>query len=31
MDQLPKDMPDTMAWENYPDLSKMSVFSQYIR
>jgi dTDP-4-amino-4,6-dideoxygalactose transaminase len=31
MDQLPKDMPDTMAWENYPDLSKMSVFSQYVR
>ena len=28
LEQLPQDMPDTMAWQNYPDLSKMSVFSQ---
>ncbi len=26
MDQLPDDMPDTMTWANYPDLSKMDVF-----
>ena len=26
MDQLPNEMPDTMSWENYPDLSKMPVF-----
>ena len=26
MDQLPDEMPDTMSWENYPDLSSMPIF-----
>ena len=26
MDQLPEVMPDTMTWENYPDLSRMPIF-----
>ena len=30
MDQLPKEeMPDTMSWVNYPDLSKMSIFGKH--
>ena len=28
MDQLPDEMPDTMTWRNYPDLSKMEVFTR---
>lgn len=28
MDKLPKELPDTMSWENYPDLSVLSVFKR---
>jgi dTDP-4-amino-4,6-dideoxygalactose transaminase len=28
MDQLGDDMPDTMSWRNYPDLSQMQVFAR---
>jgi len=29
MDQLPEDLPDTMSFENYPDLPTMNVFRDY--
>jgi len=31
MDQLPSVLPDTMSWENYPDLTQFSVFRSFPR
>lgn len=31
MDQLPREMPDTMSWENYPDLTEMFIFRKFTK